>query len=123
MPNHVTKQFMECLNSTNEPFFTTETQFVSGSFLLTVLPNLDAEIVRSYRLEFPADDRLNECPYPFLLLTYLFDLDALIALRPRVSQAFKDGSSLTDRIEGWEFRLFPERHHWVMEVEVMSRDV
>src|SRR5437660_29684 len=76
MPNDITKQLIECLRSNDDPFFLTDTQFVSGDFLLTVLPNIESETVRAYRLEFPADERLDKCPYPFLILAYLFDIDS-----------------------------------------------
>ena len=125
--NEATQELMECIKQADTmSFFTTETQMVSGSLLLTVLPNIQAEVVKSYRVEFPrikfaADDELKECEHlPITLLAFIIGFDAFKTLAPRAIQAIKEGKPLRDRLASWKFRLFSERNYWVMEVEELK---
>jgi len=116
MPNAGIQKFIGEIRTAKQPFFTTETQVVCGRVVLSVTPNLEAESIESYRLEFPTDYDLRECPYPFLLIVSIFDARTLLRIQPQIGPAMRSGREYSDRISGWLFRTFLEGDNWVVSV-------
>jgi hypothetical protein len=109
------QKFIGELKTYRQPYLTTETQVICGRVVLAATPGIESDSVHSFRLEFPTDYDLRECPYPFLFIISLFDAETLARIQPRIGPAMRAGREFSERISGWLFRTFREGDNWVVE--------
>jgi hypothetical protein len=104
--NAAIEKFVGEVRTAKQPLFTTDTQVVCGRVVLTATPNLESDAVQAYRLEFPTNYDLRECPYPFLFIVSVFDAETLLRIQPKIGPAMRAGREYSERINGWLFRTF-----------------
>lgn len=121
MPNPTVQRYINILKKENLPFLKDDMKIVSGRTVLTVSPNIIADFVHSFRLEFPVDYSVDDLPYALVLLSVVFesDLEPLSRLIPKIGPAMKANKKVSERIGQWQVQTFLEGENWVLSIVAM----
>ena len=120
MQHPIIQKYISELVRARYPYFTSETEVICGRVVLTASPNIDADDLRSLRLDLPADVQPSESPYWLLLIIAAFDAETFCEIQPRIRAASLATGKFSEVIRGWRLSLFREDGHRVMLVEATS---
>lgn len=120
MHNPVIEKFIGEPKRARQTYITTDTQVVCGRVVLSALPSIDSDVVRSFRLDLPADVQPSESPYWLLFLVSVFDAQTFCDIQPRIRPAVIGTAEYSEVINVWRLRMFTKDGHRVVLAEAAS---
>lgn len=120
MYNPAIQRFIDELKLARQIYFVSDQQITCGRLTLTVLPNVYAQSIHSYRFEFPSDFTPSEAPYWYLFLVSVFGAESFCDFEPRLRKSMQLIGTYSEVINGLFLKTFPEGDTGVTLIEAMT---
>lgn len=120
MYNPAIQKFIDELKLTGQIYFVGDQQITCGRLTITVLPDVYAQSVHSYRFEFPSDFTPREAPYWYLFLVSVFGAETFCDFEPRMRKSMQTIGTYSEVIAGLSLKTFPEGDIGVTLIEAMT---
>jgi|ERR1700722_18761219 len=104
------KEAIKWLSEYKQPYIIDDNRLLCGGSVFTVLPSLDSEEVKSFRLDMPAIVGLQDSKSWMLFFVATIGIEAFSEAQPKIKAAMSTVGSFDQVIGEWRVRLSHHDH-------------